>query len=95
MYNAANHIDGTETITSFWGKDVVLAIVDPVLGQRTKTFAKTFSWVYPNGDIRPTDRWREEPRKSDIVRVSQNYDIKITSNVAAYVIKTAFGAAAF
>lgn len=95
VYNAADNVDATESITSFWGKDVVLAIVDPTLGQRTKTFAKTFSQVYPSGDVRPTDRWREEARKADLVRVSQKYDVKITSNVAAYVIKTAFSASAF
>jgi hypothetical protein len=88
-YNAADNIDAAESITSFWGQDVWVGLVDPVPGQKTKTFGKTFAWTYPDGTIRPTDKWREEPRKSDIVRVSQNYDLKIVSNVAGYLIKNA------
>lgn len=95
VYNAANNIDATESITSLWGKDVWLGIVDETPGQHTKTFGKTFAQVYPNGVLRPTDRWREEPRKADLVRTSYKYDIKIVSNVAAYLIKTAFSAGAF
>jgi len=91
-YNAADNIDATESITSFWGQDVWVGIVDTAPGQKTKTFGKTFAWTYPDGTIRPTDKWREEPRKSDIVRVSQNYDLKIVSNVAGYLIKTAVAA---
>jgi len=88
-YNQANNIDATEDIVSFWGYDVWIGIVDPTPGQRTKTFGKTFAQVYPDGTIRPTDRWREEPRKSDLVRTSQKYDIKLVSNVAGYLIKNA------
>lgn len=95
VYNAANNVDMAESITSLWGKDVILAVVDPTPGQKTKTFMKTFSQIYPDGTIRPVDRWREEPRKSDLVRASQKYDLKIVSNVAAYVIKAAFSATAF
>lgn len=95
VYNAADNVDATETITSLWGKDVWLGIVDPTPGQRTKTFAKTFSQVYPDGTIRPTDRWYENARKTEVVRVSQKYDLKIVSNVAGYIIKTAFSAGAF
>lgn len=95
VYNAADNYEATEVITSLWGKDVWLGIVDPQPGQRTRTFAKTFSQVYPDGTIRPTDRWYENARKSEIVRVSQKYDLKIVSNVAGYIIKTAFSAGAF
>lgn len=95
VYNAADNADATESITSLWGKDVWLGIVDPTPGQRTKTFAKTFSQIYPDGTIRPTDRWYENARKTEVVRVSQKYDLKIVSNVAGYIIKTAFSAGAF
>lgn len=95
VYNAADNADATESITSLWGKDVWLGIVDATPGQRTKTFAKTFSQVYPDGTIRPTDRWYENARKTEVVRVSQKYDLKIVSNVAGYIIKTAFAAGAF
>ena len=88
-YNAADNIEAAESITSFWGQDVWIGLVDSTPGQKTKTFGKTFAQVYPDGSIRPSDKWREEPRKSDIVRVSQNYDLKIVSNVAGYLIKNA------
>lgn len=95
VYNAANNVDATESITSFWGKDMWLGIVDPQPGQRTKTFGKTFAQVYPSGDTRPTDRWREEPRKADIVRTSYKYDLKIVSADAGYLITNAFSSGAF
>ena len=95
VYNSANHIDATVNIASFWGKDVWLGIVDPGLGLNQFTFGKTFAQTYPDGSTRPTDRWREEPRKADFVRVSQKYDLKITSAGAGYLITTAFGATAF
>jgi hypothetical protein len=94
-YNSANNLDMTESIVDLWGKDVWIGIVDPTPGQRTKTFGKTFAQVYPDGSVRPTDRWREEPRKADIVRTSYKYDLKVVSSVAGYIIKTAFSAGAF
>jgi hypothetical protein len=93
-YNAADNIDATENFTYLWGKDVWIGIVDPAPGQQTKTFGKTFAQPYPAG-VRPTDRWREEPRKSDLFRVSWKYDLKIVSAQAGYIIKTAFGASAW
>lgn len=95
VYNAADHIDDTLAVTDFWGKDVWVGIVDPQPGLLTQTFGKTFAQVYSNGAIRPVDRWREEARKSDVIRVSMKYDLKIVSNVAGYLIKNAFSASAF
>jgi hypothetical protein len=95
VYNSADNYDMTESIVNLWGKDVWLGIVDEAPGLMTKTFGKTFAQVYPNGVTRPTDRWREEPRKSDIVRTSFKYDYKVVSSVAGYLIKNAFGATAF
>lgn len=95
VYNAANNIDATESITSLWGKDVWLGIVDPTPGLRTRTFGKTFSQIYPDGTIRPVDRWYENPRKATIIRASQKYDLKVVSSSAGYLIKTAFSAGAF
>lgn len=94
-YNAANNIDDAEDFVDLWGKDLWLGIVDATPGLKQKTFAKTFAQVYPDGTIRPTDRWREEPRKADIVRTSYKYDLKIVSSVAGYLIQNAFSATAF
>lgn len=88
MYNNANSVDDTQNITSLWGKDVILAYTGPD-GQRTQTFGKTFCVPFLDGNIRSVDRWREENRKSDIVRVSWQWDIKVVNNATAYLIKTA------
>ena len=95
VYNAADNVDVAEDITSFWGKDVWIGYVDPTPGQKTRTFAKTFAQIYPDGSIRPTDRWREEPRKSDIVRTSYKYDIKVITPDAGYLIQNAFSSGAW
>jgi hypothetical protein len=94
-YNAADNIDATESITSLWGKDVWLGYVEDTPSLETLTFGKTFQVPYPNGDATPVDRWREEGRKSDLVRYSWRYDAKITSAIAGYIIKTAFSATAW
>jgi hypothetical protein len=94
-YNAANHIDAAENITSLWGKDVFIGYVEPQPTLKTLTFGKTFAVKYPDGTIGPVDRWREEGRKSDLVRKSMRYDAKVTSGVAGYIIKTAFSASAW
>ena len=90
--NQANNIDMAEDIVSLWGQDVWIGIVDPQPGQKTKTFGKTFAQIYPDGSIRPTDRWREEDRKSDLVRTSYKYDLKVVSDTAGYLIQTAVAA---
>lgn|SRR5574337_109487 len=95
VYNSADNVDATPNIVDFWGKDVWLGIVDPQPGLEQHTFGKTFAQVYPNGSLRPTDRWREENRKTDVIRTSYKYDLKVVSNIAGYLIKTAFSASAF
>jgi len=88
-YNSADNVDLVENIQSFWGTDCWLGLVDPQPGQKTKTFAKTFAQVYPSGDTGPVDRYREENRKTDIIRKSYKYDIKVISPTAGYLFKTA------
>lgn len=92
MYNSANNIDLAESIVSFWGQDVWIGLVDDTPGQKTKTFAKTFVYPQLDGTTRPTDRWRDEDTKSDMFRVTYEYDIKIVSNVAGYLIQNAVAA---
>jgi len=94
-YNAADNIDAAESITSLWGKDVFIGYVEPEPNLNTLTFGKTFAVRYPDGTIGPVDRWREEGRKSDLVRKSMRYDAKVVSGMAGYIIKTAFSASAW
>jgi hypothetical protein len=94
-FNQSHDIEEAESMASFWGKDVWLGISDPTPSLNTKTFAKTFAQKYPDGSIRPTERWREEDRKADIIRTSYKYDLKVVSNVAGYLIKNAFSSGAW
>lgn len=90
--NQADNIDAAENIVSLWGTDVWLGIVDPTPGQKTKTFMKTFAQIYPTGGTRPTERWQEVNRKTDVVRANWQYDLKVISPVAGYIFKTAVAA---
>lgn len=93
-FNNADNIDAIESIVSFWGQDVWVGLVDQTPGQRTFTFAKTFSQKYTEagGQTRPTENYRDEDRKTDIVRTSWSYDLKVVSGSAGYIIKTAVNA---
>lgn len=96
-YNNANSIDAAESLVDMWGKDVWIGYVKPGLNRRDLSFGKTFMWPPsgPGGELQPTERWREESRKSDLVRTTWQYAPKITTSMAGYLIKTAFSAAAF
>jgi hypothetical protein len=60
-----------------WGKDVILAWVPPAPGLKVPAFAYEFSWTY-GGTPQIVDRWREEKRASDLIRVRRRYDLKLT-----------------
>lgn len=84
-----------------WGKDVILAFVPNRPGMRVPAFAYEFVWGYGGGQNQVVDRWREERRKSDVIRVSRRYDLKLVGRennasdpnfgkvVAGYLIKNA------
>jgi len=84
-----------------WGKDVLLAWVPPRAGLKTPAFAYEFVWGYGGSLTQAVDRWRENKRKSDIVRVSRRYDLKLVGRennpadtnfgkvVTGYLIKNA------
>jgi hypothetical protein len=94
-YNDNDIQEATEDLVSAWGKDVWIGYNTPNLGENDLSFGKTFAQVYPDGTTRPTDRWREEGRKSDMVRTSWKWDLKVTSSIAGYLIKDAFSATAW
>lgn len=94
-YNDNDIQEATENALFAWGKDVILAYVNPDMSLNDLSFGKTFAQIYPDGTTKPTDRWREEERKSDLVRTSWKYDLKVTSSVAGYLIKDAFGSTAW
>lgn len=92
---------GFDVTTSYlWGKNVVLAYVPKSAGMRVPAFMYEFVWG-SGGKAMTVDRWREEPRKSDIIRASRSYDLKMVGveispssadfnkSITGYVIKNA------
>jgi hypothetical protein len=78
-----------------WGKDVILAYVPPRAGLRIPAFGYEYTWNYAAGQQQVVDRWRENPRKSDLIRMQRRYDLKLPAQdanaktIAGYLIKTA------
>lgn len=90
--NTAN-LGQTPSLSYLWGKDVVMAYVPPSPGLKIPAFGYEFTW-----NSQSVDRWREERRKSDIIRLCRYYDLKLTAlgegsdagkSIAGYVIKAA------
>lgn len=82
-----------------WGKDVILAYVPPNPGLKVPAFGYEFTWT-GNGGAQVIDRWREEPRRSDLIRCRRSYDLKLVAqgdagtadagkSIAGYLIKAA------
>jgi hypothetical protein len=87
-YNTAANYGATESLAYIWGDDVVLAYVPPRPGLRTPAYGYEFQW---KGQF--VDRWREEKRASDVIRVRRRYDHKLigvdgsNDSIAGYLIK--------
>lgn len=90
--NTANP-GATPTLGYLWGKDVIMAWVPGRPGLKIPAFGYEFTW-----GTQYVDRWREEPRKSDLIRASRRYDLKLTAlgegadagkSIAGYLIKAA------
>ncbi len=64
---------GTETLAYLWGKDVVLAFVGAA-GLKRPNFGYEFVWRYRGGQEQIVDRWRDDVRKADLIRVQRRYD---------------------
>lgn len=92
-YNTANP-GQVESLSYLWGKDVLLAYVNPTPGRKQISYG--YEFVQPtNGLVQAIDRWRETNRKSDIIRVARKYDLKFIAvdstgdTLAGYLIKAA------
>lgn len=83
-----------ETFGYLWADDVVLAFVPARPGRKTPAFGYEFVWNYAGGSAQAVERWREDKRASDVVRVRRRYDIKFITvdgsgdmNAAGYLLK--------
>lgn len=89
--NSANE-GATASMGYLWGKDVVVAYVPGSPGLRIPAFGYEFTWRASGSFTQTVDRWREEKRKSDMLRVSRYYDLKLTAvddagkSIAGYLI---------
>lgn len=92
--NSANP-GATASLGYLWGKDVVMAWVPSRPGLKIPAYGYEFTW-----GTQYVDRWREEPRKSDLIRAARKYDLKLVAqgdaggadagkSVAGYLIKAA------
>jgi hypothetical protein len=68
---------------------VILAFVPNRAGLRQMSTAYEFVWSI-GGQRQIVDRWREEPRVSDLVRVRRRYDLKLTGHEGDGLLKTAY-----
>lgn len=94
QYNTAPY-GAAENMQDLWGRDVLLAWVPARPGRRTPSYMYEFNWRYPSGASMPTERWFDEDRDSDIVRVRRRYDLKFISidgtgkSIGGYLVKNA------
>jgi len=78
-----------------WGKNVVLAYVPPRAGLKIPAYGYEYVWGFGGNGAQIVDRWREEKRASDLVRVRRRYDLKMTAvdasgkSIAGYLILNA------
>lgn len=73
-------------VESVWEPAVYLAHVAPRPGLKQVTLAHTFVWNGTPGSENGTlvERWRENGRKADMVRVQKYYDIKLIAPGAGF-----------
>lgn len=93
-YNSANPGQAL-SLGYLWGKDVLMAWVPARAGMKIPAFAYEYVWSFGGGQQQIVDRWREEPRASDLIRVRRRYQFKLTAldanskSIAGYLIKAA------
>lgn len=65
------------SVSYLWGDNVLLAYVPARAGIKTPAFMYEFVWSYPGQGAMAVDRWRENSRKADLIRVGRRYDLKM------------------
>lgn len=74
-----------------WGRDALLLHVPARVSLKSVAPVLTFAWSQAAGSSRgvSVQTWREERRKSTMVRVQKYYDQKIVAAGAAYLLRNA------
>jgi hypothetical protein len=82
-------VEGQTDATSYiWGKDALLAYVNPSLGQKIVTLGVTYQWKSPVVErLNGTD---ERDRRGQFIRRGEDYrDAELVAGTAAYLFKAA------
>lgn len=75
----------TDALAYVWGKNAILAYINPKITLKILTFGLTFTYSQ-----RKVKRWRDEDREGTFVRIgNDNYVQKIIAVAAGYLIKNA------
>lgn len=77
LYNAAPEGE-TRDLRYIWGTNAVLAVRPPAMGIKVLTFMS----IFRRKGWRKTETWRQDPERSDFIRVSDKYQPLPISNVA-------------
>jgi len=94
-YNATANPGQAASLSYLWGKNVIFAYVPASAGLKTPAFGYEFTWGYGGGMPQVVERWREQQRKADIIRVSRRYALKIVAqdsagaSIAGYLLQNA------
>lgn len=72
------------SLSRVWGKHVLLAFIQPRPGLKKISLGYSF-----HTRARQTETYREEPKKSDVIRVSEIIDEKLIAELCGYLIRTA------
>lgn len=76
LYNTA--VEGaTRSLSYLWGNNAVLAVRPPAMGKKVLTFMS----IFRRKGWRKTETWRQDPERSDFIRVSDKYQALAISNV--------------
>lgn len=80
----------TPSLEPVWGKNAFMLYVPQRAGLKTIAPVLNFNWVQGAGINGTTvQNWRDEGRKSTLVRVQKYYDQKVVAPQAAYIISNA------
>lgn len=83
MYDTAN-LGQAASIARLWGKDALLCYIEPTPGLRRISLGYTF-----RTRDRSVETYREEKRKSDVIRVTEIASEKLVAAGCGYLIKNA------
>jgi hypothetical protein len=94
-YNSTANPGQAQSLTYLWGKDVNFAYVPDRPGLKIPAFGYEFTWGYGAAMPMAVERWRENQRKSDVIRVARRYDLQLVAlnsegqSIAGYMIANA------